>query len=94
MDKSNKTDLKVPLLQPETVVALNKLHPAEREKVLDVASKILARHLKSRSTEIRYLPSVEKITTTVHPVNQGTLTPPPFYTIGIEPKFDQQESNH
>lgn len=38
-----------PLLRPETVKRLQKLPPASREKVLGTASKVLARHLKTRS---------------------------------------------
>ncbi len=79
MDHSGKPDLKKPLLTPETVTKLEQLPPAERAKVLDVASRILARNLMSRSRGIRYPVSEERISTTAGPENQGTWTPPPPY---------------
>ena len=37
-----------PLLRPETAQRLAKLPKAEQDKVLNVASKVLAHHLKAR----------------------------------------------
>jgi len=79
MDHSGKPDSKKPLLTPETVTKLEKLPSASRAKVLDVGSRILARHLMSRSRGIRYPVTEERISTTVGPENHGTWNPPPPY---------------
>ncbi len=79
MVHSDKPDSQPSLLTPETVTKLEKLPPAARAKVLDVASKILARHLKSRSRDIRYPVTEERISTTAGPENHGTWNPPPPY---------------
>ncbi len=84
MDKSDKSRLKIPLLRPETAKRLSELSPGQQEKVLEVASKLLARYLKRRSQEIRYPVEEERITVTntgTGPDKLGTWTPLPPYKI-------------
>jgi len=79
MDHSDKPDSQPKLLNPGTVAVLQNLPPAARAKVLDGASRILARHLKFRSRDTPYPVTEERILTTARPENQGTWTPPPTY---------------
>lgn len=76
MGQSDKPDSQAPLLSPETVAKLQKLPPGECAKVLDVASRILARQLKSRLQDIRYPVTEERISTKADPKYPGTWTPP------------------
>lgn len=76
MDPTDKRDSRPPLLSHDTVTKLQMLPPEERAKVLDVASKILARQLKSRLRDIRYPVTEESISTTADPKYPGTWTPP------------------
>jgi hypothetical protein len=79
MDHSDKPDSQPKLLNPGTVAKLENLSPAARANVLDVASRILARHLKFRSRDTPYPVTEEMVSTTAGPENQGTWTPPPTY---------------